>query len=497
MATNPMVIPVGERYGKLKEFLFEYVEIVAKLRTSNKAPAEQQLSFFFLMYPWLADPAVMPSEQKALMERRKAEITQLGFDAERAKKYLEDILANDKHLAECCPTPLHLANYVDTSFISNVASTKNVGTAQEKLDFAFEEFESLTYHQGRFRRIALSHLFNLDMDGTSASFEGDSTTKGSVRIERIDQSTIPRILGESGFQAFLHPAHAGNCFVVEEEAASSVDDMQWLIAKRAKAYFFAEVLQYFKDGVVHLGYSVPFFLPQWAHQLRRVGLFFLGNPRLSAYEAGKRLYFVAESEKKALGQWWKAATAPKIIEALESGKSKLRQATNRAARYYESSHERAEAVGRLIDVAIGLESLFSPSDQGELNFRIAQSTAQFVGKDAAERQEIFTHIKDMYSRRSKLVHGSYDVEKYEKGEFVTAAEIDLWTSYLRRAYLGFLAIYLRLYLEGNRNSSRDPILERIAMANFDGGIAEKLREEGDIEKLLAVVFEGPTVSAAD
>ena len=252
------------------------------------------------------------------------------------------------------------------------------------------------------------------MDGNSASFEGDEKTMGKVRVERIDQSSIPRILGEPGFQAFLHPVRAGTCFVVEEEAASAEDDMRWLISKRDKAYSFAEILQYFKDGVVHLGYSVPFFQPQWAHQIRRVGVFFLGSPRLSAYEGGKQLYFLADAEEQRLGQWWKAVTAPNIAEALANRKGKLRQATNRAARYYESSHERLEVVERLLDVAIGMESLFSPSDQGELNFRISQSAAQFLGKDAVERRKIFASIRDMYTRRSKLVHGSYDIEKYEK-----------------------------------------------------------------------------------
>lgn len=489
MASNISVIPVGERYGRLKLTLFRYVETIAALRETNKVLAEQQPSFFlFLTFPWLADTSNLPVEERNFLERRKLEVTELGFDGARAKQDLDEIRANDKHLAECCPSPLQLANYLDTSFITGVADAKRAGAAQERLDFAFDEFESLTYKQGRFRRIALSHLFNFNMDGNSAVFSGDSSTAGDVRVERIDPVTIPSILGESGFQAFLHPPLAGNCFVIEEEPASAQDDMQWLAAKRAKAYFFAEVLQYYKDGVVHLGYSVPFFLPRWAHQVRRVGLFFVGSPRLSAYEAGKKLYFVSDAEKAHLGQWWKAATIPTVAEALANKKGKLRQATYRAARYYEASHERLEVVDRLLAVAIGMESLFSPSDQGELSFRISQSLAQFVGKDPAERQKIFTTIRGMYSRRSKLVHGAYDVEKYDRGEFVTADEIDSWTTYLRRAYLGFLTVYLRAYLAGKKDESREAILEKLAQANFDDAVGEELRAEADIEKLLAEVL---------
>lgn len=488
MASSPMVIPVAERYTKLKAILLEYVESIAAIRNANSNLAEQQQSiFFFLVFPWLADYAQLSAEQSAFLERRKLQAAEFKFDGERAKSVLEEIRANDKHLAECCPNTMFLANYLDSYFIKPVTDVRGTGTTKEQIEFAFSEFERQTYHQGRFKRIALSHLFNFNMDGNSITFDGDAKTVGSVRIERIDPNTIPKILGESGFQAFLHPLDAGNCFVVEEEGASDVDDFQWLRAKRSRAYFFAEVLQYFKDGVVHLGYSVPFFSPDWAHQIRRQGLFFLGNPRRTAYESGKKLYFLSEPEHERLRQWWKVITTPTIFQALESKKGKLRQATYRAAQYYEASNEHSEAVERLIALAIGMESLFSPSDQGELNYRISQSAAQFIGKDAKERKTIFSSVKEMYNRRSKLVHGAYDVHKYDRGEFVTADEIEVWAIYLRRAYLGFMALYLRAYLDGKKEEPREPILEGIADANFDDAAGEKLREKADIEKLLAEI----------
>jgi hypothetical protein len=254
-----------------------------------------------------------------------------------------------------------------------------------------------------------------------------------------------------------------------------------------ESLFFAEVLQYFKDGVVHLGYSVPFFLPNWAHQIRRQGLFFTGNPRRMAYQGGTKSYHLSEVEKQHLGRWWKAITTPTILEALENKKGKLRQATYRAAQYYEASHDRPEPVERLIALAIGLESLFSPGDQGELNYRISQLVAQFIGNDPEERKTIFSSVKELYSRRSKLVHGAYDVDKYDKGEFVTADEIDRWSIYLRRAYLGFMTLYLRAYLSGKKAELREPILERIADSNFNDAAGAELREDADIERFLAEI----------
>jgi hypothetical protein len=472
-----MVIPIPERYALLRHILDGFVDEVAKLKKQNpNLAAEQPLFFLFLVYPWVADATALTAEQKDFLERRKLEIRGIGFNGEKARTQLEEILRNDNHLSECCPTPLLLASYFDSALVTVLADSKLQGAAQARIDFAYDEFERLTYHQGRFRRIALSHLFNLDIDGNSALLEGDKSTLGDIRIERLDERTIPEILGETGrLQSFLHLPGTGNCFVVEEETASNVGDMTWLAQKREKALYFAQVLQYFQNGVVHLGYSVPVFMPDWASRLRLNGVFFLGTPRQLRYAGGTKLYRLTDKERLAV--WWKAATTEPIIKAIQSKEGKLRQAIYRAGTYYESSHERTEVGERLIALSIAVESLFSPTDQVELKFRIAQSAAQFIGKIPEERKEIFAGLSDMYNRRSKLVHGSYDIEKFDRGEFVNVDQIDIWADYVRRALVGFLT----LYLKNGKSLSRDSILERIAGANFDDASGEALRGELDLQ----------------
>jgi hypothetical protein len=480
MASNPMVIPEAERYGNLKNLIFGYVDQVAELRAQNAELARQFPQFFlFLTFPWVADQALLDNVQTAFFRRRKDEIEALGFNGEATKKQLEEVLATDKHLAQCCPTLLHLVNFLDLSFITGIADAKQQGAAKERVEFAYDEFESLTYHQGRFKRIALSHLFNFEMEGNSVTFKG-RIAAGDVRIERLDASTIPSLLGESGFQAFLHPRGIGDCFVVEEEAASADDDLQWLLDRRQKALTFAQALQYFQDGVVHIGYSVPFFQPNWVNQIRRSGLFFLGEPRRLSYANGAKPYKIDATAIERLSTWWRAITTPEVARYLENKTGKLRQAIYRAGEYYETSHQRADSVERLLALAIAVESLFSPSDKGELRFRISQSAAQFIGKTAVERGEIFKSITKMYDRRSSLVHGSYDVEKYDQGKFVSSDEIDQWATIVRRAVLGFVA----LYLKGDLRAERDPILNRISEANFDDGKGDLLRKDADIERIL-------------
>ena len=479
MATNPMVIPESERFAGLKDLLTEYVNVVARIRNANPNLAQEWPQFFlFLSYPVIVDQSLLSDDQKQFLERRRREIAELNFDGGEAKKKLEEVLARDKHLAECCPSLLHLVNFLDSFFITAVADAKRQGASQDRLDFAYTEFESLTYRQGRFKRIALSHLFNFEMEGNSGTFAADNA-QANIRIERLDASTIPSILGESGFQAFLHPAGIGDCFVVDEEGASAIDDYKWLLERRQKALTFAQVLQYFQDGVVHLGYSVPFFQPNWANQIRRAGLFFLGEPRRFPYEEAKKMYVIRAPEKERVSKWWKAATTQRIVNYIANKKGKLRQAIYRAGQYYESSHERADNVERLFALAVAIESLFSPSDKGELKFRISQSAAQFIGQEPDERERVFKSIAKMYDRRSALVHGSYDVDDYDAGRFVTATEVDEWTMYLRRALLGFLALYFR----GDMQASRDPVLLRIANANFNDAEGDKLRKDADLETL--------------
>jgi Apea-like HEPN len=487
MSANPMIIPESERYGGLKPLVFEYVDIVARIRDARQDLAQQWPQFFlYLALPWVVDPMQLSPEQKEFLEGRKREITELGFDGAEAKKRLEDVLARDKHLADCCPTLLHFSTFLDTFFITAAADAKRQGADQQRLGFAYDEFENLTYRQGRFKRIALSHIFNLNMEGNSTSFEG-ADAELNIRIERLDGNTIPGILGESGFQAFLHPAGIGDCFVVEEEGASEVDDLKWLFGKWQKALAFAQVLQYFQDGVVHIGYSVPLFQPNWANQIRRTGLFFLGEPRRIAYEGAEKMYMLGGREKERLTTWWKAATTERIASYVMNKKGKLRQAIYRAGTYYESSHQRVHNVERLLALAVAVESLFSPTDKGELKFRISQSAAQFIGQTPDERERVFKSISKMYDLRSMLVHGSYNVDDYDAGRFVSAGEIDEWASYLRRALLGFLTLYFR----GDVLAGRDMVLQRIATANFDDAEGDKLRKEADLETLFAELSSSP------
>lgn len=466
-----VVIPLEERYPDLKEWLRGQAEAVARIRVASQQVASEQPSLFlYLCYPWLADPGTDAAERTRLTQRRE-EFSRLGFDGSAAKEGLEDILKRDRHLRECCPTPLHLAHFLDVKLIGLAAWVMESGADGKVFETLFEEFSKTTYGQGRFKKIALSHLYNF-------ASEENSLRYGNIRMERLDAATIAPILGEKTFPPFLNPPNVGEHFVVTEEEGACDDFVGWLSEQRSKAIELTRVLQYFKDGVVETDYSVPYFIPPWVNEIRKWGIFFLGNPRRVPHQGGNRFYRISREESERLRRWWQVYESPSVSHRLGDEQNEMRQALLRAGEYYESSHSRVSLVDRLIDLAIALESLFTPGDSHEYTFRISQTASQLIGSVEAEREQIFRDIKRMYGRRSDLFHGSYDVRAYSEGRFVTQQEIENWASIIRRGVLRFLA----LYLQGE--NSRQGVLKGLWEGALNTAKAEALRERSDPERFL-------------
>ena len=74
-----------------------------------------------------------------------------------------------------------------------------------------------------------------------------------------------------------------------------------------------------------------------------------------------------------------------------------------ASRFLKAVIGRAGAEDSLIDAVIGLESLFG--GRAEIAFSMASGVSNLLGKDRAEREQIFAEIKTIYNARSDVVHG--------------------------------------------------------------------------------------------
>ena len=54
----------------------------------------------------------------------------------------------------------------------------------------------------------------------------------------------------------------------------------------------------------------------------------------------------------------------------------------------------------------GLEALFNIG-QPELSYTISRNIAVLLGIDKDDSNKIFQEMKDLYKKRSKIIHGSY------------------------------------------------------------------------------------------
>jgi hypothetical protein len=465
-----VAIPIDERAPQLKDFLFDQAMIVGKIRSERKvAIPESATPFLFLVFPWIVNPT--SDDQQKAFEARRQEFIAAGFDGRASGGQLGNILDADKHLRECCVAKPQLAHCCDLGFINAASSLIAAGAPKEKLNEVYDRFVADIYGQGRFRAIALCHIFNLGADQPSLKF-------GDVRVERLDASTISQVLGETSAISFIHPPGTGDYFVISELEGPCDDHVAWLFGEKNKAELFLHVLQYFKNGVVHMDCAAPYFLPHWVNQIRKWGIFFVGNPRRFPYEKGQKTYTISKEEIAPIQRWWSVYQRPEILKRIDDLSNKLRQAGLRAGEYYELNHTQEKPTDRLLSLAVALEALFSPDDKGEFTFRIAQSLGQLVGTAGAQRSAIFVDTKKFYSRRSELIHGQYDLKAYLEGRFVTHDECDRWASYIRQAILRFLVLCLR-----GRND-RSEILSLLSTSALDAETGEKLRRESELSTFL-------------
>ncbi len=170
-----------------------------------------------------------------------------------------------------------------------------------------------------------------------------------------------------------------------------------------------------------------------------------------------------------MNRWWQISQTPPVAGKLGDFQNKLRQALLRVGEYYEASMEQKDAVARLIHLAIALEALFSPSDKGELSYKISLSASLLIGGDDTERVENFKFLREMYRRRSALFHGSYDTDK----DLLTMEEAERLAGIIRLSILRFFVLYAK------GENSRDNILAKVGDAVLNSTVLEQLRSESD------------------
>ena len=119
---------------------------------------------------------------------------------------------------------------------------------------------------------------------------------------------------------------------------------------------------------------------------------------------------------------------------LKFWKSFQKQAVNKhrfialAAKRFSYAHERHDWEDRIIDLLIAAEAIFlsQAGSQGELKYRLKLHAAMFLATDSKTRKQIFEDMSLAYDLRSKIVHGTGElnsaISKIKKKEAVGLGE---------------------------------------------------------------------------
>ena len=99
---------------------------------------------------------------------------------------------------------------------------------------------------------------------------------------------------------------------------------------------------------------------------------------------------------------------------------------------------------------ISMESLFNPSGEGELTYRISRNTAVLIGKDKEDSANICTKMKELYVKRCKIVHNG-------KSNNVTEDDVRDLRNYVRKSIQEFYRI----------GKNKDEILKLLNSCGFD------------------------------
>jgi hypothetical protein len=170
--------------------------------------------------------------------------------------------------------------------------------------------------------------------------------------------------------------------------------------------------------------------------------------------------FDEERRRREIPLIEKTITKYEVVKPIFQGKAKgfLRNAID----YYYRSLKDDKLEEKIIDLMISLESLFS-NERDELGLRYSLRTTFLLGVgQEAERPNIFRKVQTLYGKRSKVVHGTEDVDLEYK-------DISTLQEYVREAIKRLIHIemskqkFLTLLDESVYDEEKRVLLNQIVM----------------------------------
>jgi hypothetical protein len=177
---------------------------------------------------------------------------------------INEVFNEDKHLSICCGNiPINLATAIDLFYLGSRLKTEQyLGNPlnHNQISNLKESFENELYRE-EYKRFALFHLFHLEIENKVP------LQIGNWAIGEIPPEHIPAVIGETTPFSRIHLPDVGNFYLIHEDSEPPNDSFDWIIAKYEEARHIEGLLQYFKDGIVHIDYYTFYFVPPWVNTI--------------------------------------------------------------------------------------------------------------------------------------------------------------------------------------------------------------------------------------
>jgi hypothetical protein len=212
----------------------------------------------------------------------------------------------------------------------------------------------------------------------------------SLRLETFDIGESPYVLEE----------------MILEPVISSKGQTKKKPLKVSEVHSLITLLRLFKKGNVSYSYIFPIKDTVFPFNLCKPNL---DNPYVDSSK--KDNYILEDTEIPKFLNFWNDHR--NVLLKINSAKTKWAN-IHLALGRFNSSYNRASNKDRFIDLSIAIEALFSRGSgediDGSLTHKYLLRVSRFLGTTLSNYREYYKNMQELYSLRSKIVHGKTETE---------------------------------------------------------------------------------------
>ena len=159
-----------------------------------------------------------------------------------------------------------------------------------------------------------------------------------------------------------------------------------------------------------------------------------------------------------------------------------------ATHYYLMLHERSDIANNLVNYVVALESLYFAEESFEMKERLANRTANLLGKTFEDKAKIREMLLWIYKLRCKYVHGKSKNTELDKIIGEKFSSKDEFSNWLRNILRASLLSFFRLSKYYDSNKKREELLESLDSV-FEPSLIENIQIQASDFLFLAIPYD--------